>query len=85
MNETYNKIVEKEILHVNGKPLLLVKLENSNLQIGEHCKDFSGNIFTVKSVAHYKFTSNTPDWYISSPQFQLEGNVMPEGDYLIKL
>ncbi|MCD7996445.1 MAG: hypothetical protein LUH21_04340 [Clostridiales bacterium] len=80
-----NIIVNKDLLCLNNRQFLLVKIANCDLKIGDICKDNLGNVFTIISSVHYKFVEDIPEWYLKTPQYYLEGETDNIGDYLIKI
>lgn len=84
-DHTPNTVVKKEILSIGNSQILLVRLSNPTVKSGDICKDNLGNIFTVKAAAHYKFTNEIPEWYLKTPEYQLEGKSFEIGQYLIIL
>lgn len=77
--------MNKDLLCLNNRQYLFVKIANCNLKAGDICEDNLGNIFTVKSRVHYKFIGEIPEWYLKTPQYYLEGETDNIGDYLIKI
>lgn len=80
-----NTIVEKELLAIGERTLLLIRVYNPTFKVGDICQDDIGHVFNVKSTVHYKFTDKVPKWYLETPEFQLEGDSLEIGSYLTRI